>query len=343
LTSNPSVTVFGAYGHTGRFIVAELLRHGFNPILSGRDGARLQAAAAGRAGAEIRRASIDDTESLDHALRGAAAVINCAGPFSLTASPVIEAALRTGTPYLDVMAEPDIAEATFDGYADRASAKGIIVAPALGFYGGLCDLLATAAMADWSQADEITLAYALSSWKPTRGTRVTIEVAEERRGGRRLGFENGRLELREGEAPITDWTFRAPIGRKPVVAEFTTADSVTMSRHLKADAIREYMTLAPLKDLSDPDEAPPRAVDASGRSAQTFMLEAVVRRAGIERRAVATGRDIYAFTAPLVVEAARRVIANPGRRSGVLAAGQLSDARDFLEALSPEPLSLEFG
>ncbi|MEU7900623.1 hypothetical protein AB0B45_48325 [Nonomuraea sp. NPDC049152] len=33
-----TVTVFGAYGHTGRFAVAELLERGFVPVLAGRDG-----------------------------------------------------------------------------------------------------------------------------------------------------------------------------------------------------------------------------------------------------------------------------------------------------------------
>ena len=38
--------VYGATGHTGRFVVAELLERGFTPVLSGRDGARLESLAA---------------------------------------------------------------------------------------------------------------------------------------------------------------------------------------------------------------------------------------------------------------------------------------------------------
>ncbi|MGI8780802.1 MAG: hypothetical protein ACR2L8_11695, partial [Solirubrobacteraceae bacterium] len=41
-----------------------------------------------------------------------------------------------------------------------------------------------------------------------------------------------------------------PIGTQTVIAEFPTADSVTISRHVKTPEIRTYMTLAPLKDLS---------------------------------------------------------------------------------------------
>lgn len=39
--SGQTVAVFGAYGHTGRFVVAQLLERGFVPVLSGRDAGRL--------------------------------------------------------------------------------------------------------------------------------------------------------------------------------------------------------------------------------------------------------------------------------------------------------------
>ena len=341
MTSNRTVAVFGGYGHTGAFIVAQLLRKGLRPILSGRDIHKLKTIAEAHGGLETRVASIDDPLSLDQAIDGATAVINCAGPFSVTSVPVIDAALRARMPYLDVVAEPDIAAATFERYADRARDAGVAIVPAAGFYGGLGDLLSTAAMGEWLQADEITLAYALNSWKPTLGTRATIKTAEERRGGRRLVFSGGRLELRADSAPTLEWTFPKPIGTQPVAAEFTTADSVTMSRHLAVKEIREYMTLAPLKDLSDPDLSPPSAVYASGHSAQTFLIEAVVRSDGAERRAIASGRDIYAITAPLVVEAAQRLLASGASVSGVVAVGELADARDFLKALSSEHFNAE--
>ena len=50
-------------------------------------------------------ASVDDPASLDRAISGAAAVINCAGPFMDTAAPLIEAAIRGRIHYLDVTAE----------------------------------------------------------------------------------------------------------------------------------------------------------------------------------------------------------------------------------------------
>ncbi len=86
MTPNRSVTVFGAYG-PGRFVVSELRSRGWTPIVSGRDPDKLKASGAVHPGLEMRAGSVDDAASLDRALGGAAAVINCAGPFARTAAP----------------------------------------------------------------------------------------------------------------------------------------------------------------------------------------------------------------------------------------------------------------
>src|SRR5690242_7704502 len=116
--SGQPVAVFGAYGHTGRFVVAELAARGFNPVLSGRD-AQVLSGMADERGLQARVASVEDPASMDGALAGAAAVINCAGPFAATTGPVIEAALRARIPYLDVAAELEANLDTFAHYRER--------------------------------------------------------------------------------------------------------------------------------------------------------------------------------------------------------------------------------
>ena len=332
---HPTIVVYGAYGHTGRFIVAELLRRGLRPVLSGRDRERLDRLASHHGGLEVRDAAVDDAAALDRALQGATAVIHAAGPFSITSGPMIEAAQRAGASYLDVAAEPDIVESNIARYARACASAGIAFAPAMAFYGALGHLAAAAAMDDWTEADAITLACALSSWQPTEGTRATIEVAEARRHGRRLRFADGKLELRDDSAPIGTWDFPAPLGRQRVVEEFATADSLTLARRFRVPVIEQCMTLDPLKDLSQPGE--PQAVDALGRSAQTFLIEAKVRRGQQTRSAIVRGQDIYAVTAPLVVEAALRL----RHQRGLVTASDLGPAREFLNALAPHHLDWE--
>ncbi|MEV4394971.1 saccharopine dehydrogenase NADP-binding domain-containing protein [Nonomuraea sp. NPDC049607] len=330
-----TVAVYGAYGHTGRFVVAELLRRGLVPVLAGRNGDALRTLAESTPGAEVRQASADDPASLDRALDGVAAVINCAGPFAVTAAPVIEAALRAGIPYVDVAAEIEANVDTFELFAERAGASGAVIVPAMAFYGGLGDLLVTAAMGDWTGADQVHVAYGLDSWHPTTGTRVAGRVSRERRGGRRVRHAGGRLEYRDDRAPAEKWSFPEPTGTRDVVAEFSMADIVTVPSHLDVPEVRTYMTVEAAADVASPDTPAPVAADESGWSAQPFVVDVVVRSGAEERRAVARGQDIYAVTAPLAVEAVQRVLTGRTRAAGVASAGKIFDAADFLRALSP--------
>jgi hypothetical protein len=333
--SNRAVTVFGAYGHTGRFVVAELHKRGWKTILSGRDAAKLNQVAAQCPESEARVASVDDDGSLDRAMADASAVINCAGPFIDTAIPIIEAALRAGIHYFDVAAEQVAVLAVFERFSRAAKEAGVVIAPAMAFYGGLGDLLATAAMGEWSVADEILIGVALDGWKPTPGTRL----AGQRNPGRRFIFSNGRLERSDPPPPRT-WKFPAPFGQQNVVG-LSFAETITISRHLRTPQIHVYMNDAPIADIRNPDTPAPAAADETGRSSQTFLMEVIARKGAAERRAVAHGRDIYAVTAPIVVEAAHRAVNGLARTTGVVAAGEVFDARDFLSSLAPAHLSFE--
>ncbi|MET8339229.1 saccharopine dehydrogenase NADP-binding domain-containing protein [Streptosporangium canum] len=332
--SSRNVAVFGAYGHTGRFVVAELHERGYVPLLLGRDQDRLLELAQTQPGLEARQASADDPASLDRALNGAAAVINCAGPFATTAAPLVEAALRAGIPYVDVAAELEANLDTFAHFAERARAAGIVVVPAMAFFGGLGDLLVTTAMGDWTAADEAHIAYGLSSWHPTAGTLASGVVSGRRRGGRRVRYTGGRLEYHDDALPTLEWPFPAPLGLQSVMGEFTMADVVTVPSHLAVPEVRTYMTAKAAADLSAPDASAPTAVDERGRSAQTFVVDVLVRSGGTERRVVAAGQDIYAISAPLAVEAVDRILTGRTRTTGVASAGALFDAPDFLRALS---------
>lgn len=301
------VVVYGSTGHTGRFVLTELRERGFDAIPSGR-----------------QVATVDDPEGLDRALAGAAAVVNCAGPFAVTAGPLVAAARRAGIPYLDIAAEIEAIGARFsDGTATATP-----VVPAMAFYGGLGDLLVTAAMGDWTAADEALIAYGLSGWHPTAGTRLAGQVSHRRRAGRRVRFTRGELRYHDDPPVPEEWPFPEPLGRRAVIAEFSMADIVTVPSHLAIPEVRTCMAAEAARDLAAADTPPP-----AGRSDQTFMVDVLVRADGTERRATARGRDIYAVTAPLVAEAVTRVLDGRTRASGVASAGAMFDADDFLRSL----------
>ena len=335
-----NVTVYGAYGHTGRFVVAELVRRGWVPVLAGRDPEKLAALSAEYPGSGVRVASIDDPIALDRAVADSSAVINCAGPFANTAPALIEAALRANIHYLDVAAEIEANLDTLANYGDRARETGIVILPAMAFFGGLGDLLATAAVRGWPTVDQLSIAYGLNSWHPTNGTRAAGQVSRQRRNGRRIVFSKGRLEYRDGRAPTGEWTFPEPLGRKQVATEFTMADAVTIPHHIPVAELHSFMTVAAVSDLVDPATEPPLAEDDRGRSSQTFVVDLVAHSNGEQRRVSASGRDIYAVSAPLVVEALWRILDGAAKAPGVFTAGEIFDAEDFLQSLSPDYLTL---
>jgi Saccharopine dehydrogenase NADP binding domain len=334
--TKPAVAVFGAAGHTGRFVVLELLRRGIVPIAIARDLAALTAANFGGFEVSRRRASVDNVDSLDRALEGAHAVINCAGPFLETADAVAAAAVRTGIHYLDVTAEQPSVRATLNKYDIPARKAGIAVLPGIGFYGGFADLLVTAALGDWDCADMIEIMVGLDSWHPTRGTRIT----GERNTARRMVIADGQLTPVPLPAVEKDWEFGDPVGRQAVV-EVPLSEVILIERHVKTRELHTYLGSNALSDIADPATPAPKAADASGRSAQRFVVDAVVSRDGKSRRITARGRDIYAFTAPLVCEATARLLEGKFSSAGGQPPGAIFDAQEVLSALTLDPLTFE--
>jgi hypothetical protein len=322
------VAVYGATGHTGKFVVAELTRRGIGVVRIGRDAARLMESGADDP-TPWRVASIDDPAQLDAAIRGMDAVINCAGPFLDTALPVVDAALRAGIPYLDVMAEQAALLALIEQRDASARAAGVRLIPAAAFYGGLADLLVTAAADEDTPLDRVDIAIGLDSWHPTPGTRLT----GERNRARRLIQQQGRLAPVLQPAPEGVWSFPSPLGTMDVVLlPFT--EVLTVSRHLRIETIESWLALSALRDIRDPNTPAPRPHDEQGRSDQQFVVDVVIEQGGTTRRVSAMGRDIYAVSAPIIVEAAARLLGGkvaPG--GGVSSLGEIFDARDFLAAL----------
>jgi hypothetical protein len=314
--NNSIVAVVGAYGHTARFVLTQLRARGLTPIAVGRDPERL------RGLGDHRVAAIDDPAALDHAFAGVAAVVNCAGPFADTAAPVAEAALRAGAHYLDIAAEQAVAIDLLTRFDGPAREAGVVVAPSVAFYGGLGDLLATAAMGDWPAADDIQIAIALDSWLPTEGTRRTIT----RNAGRHVVYTRGGFAPPPPTPSTLTWRFPDPVGEQELT-ELSTADQVTIAHHLRTPRIAVHLNTAPLADLADPTAPEPVPVDDLGRSAQRFHVDVEVRLGGQRRRASAAGQDIYAVSGPIVATAVANVLA--GRHTGARTAGQLLTLADL--------------
>ena len=330
-TTKPVVAVFGGTGHTGRFVIAELLRRGMTPIAVARSAEALAAANFSKSEVICRQATVDDAASLDQAFHGAQAVINCAGPFVDTADAVASAALRAGMHYVDVAAEQVSASQTLEKFDEPARQAGVAVIPAMAYFGGLTDLMTTAALGEWDAVDAVDVMIGFDRWHPTLGTRNTIA----RKSVGNLMVTGGRLAEVPTPPAQKRWHFAEPVADQAVV-ELPFAEVVLIARHVKTTELHTYLTQVAVSDVLDPATPPPQAADAMGRSVQNFVVEVVVTRGKERRRAIARGRDGYAVTAPLACEAVERLLTGQFRSAGAHAPGEIFDAKAILASLGPD-------
>lgn len=329
------IVIYGAYGHTGKFIVSELHRQGYkNLILSGRDQEKLVLLNQEYPDLKIKIADIHDPKTLDNAFSGAEIIINCAGPYLDTAEPIIKSALRSGSHYIDLTAEQKPVLDIFEQFSEQAKHNKILIIPASAFYGGLADLLSTALTRDWSQIDEINVYIGLDSWHPTKGTRLT----GDRNHYKRLTFKNNRLQELEA-SPSLEWDFKNPIGIKEVVA-LPLSEIITISRHLNVNSVNTYLSQNSLSDLRNNATPEPKAIDEKNRSSQQFCVVVTATKGNSIRTITAQGQDIYAVTAPLVVEGINRILSGRIKKTGVTTMGEVYDAADFLQALDEDDIKI---
>ena len=330
------VMVYGAAGHTGRFVVEELTRRGLVPVLAGRNADRLANVAASYPGLEQRVFGVDDARTVRESLAGIDVVVNCAGPFLDTGLPLARAAVEGGTHYLDVTAEQPAVQQLYQELDLPARDAGVAVVPAMAFYGGLADLLVTTALDGGTDADAVEVAIGLDHWWPTTGTRVT----GERNTATRQVIRDGVLTPMPDPAPTGTWSYAAPLGEQAVV-QLPFSEVPVIDRHLRVGALTSYLNSAPLAELRDGSTPSPTAADETGRSAQRFVVEVVVRVGSTVRRLSASGRDIYAVTAPIVCEGVVRLLDGRRRAIGAVAPGEAFDAADVLDALAAHSAGIE--
>lgn len=120
-------------------LLDRLLAAGVEPVLAGRDPARL-ARQAQELGLAHRAFNLTDASATDMALADADVVLHAAGPFVDTGPPMMDACIRTRTHYLDLAGEwPVFAEA--ERRSPEAARAGIMLMPGVGFSVVMSDCL----------------------------------------------------------------------------------------------------------------------------------------------------------------------------------------------------------
>ncbi|HVU90014.1 MAG TPA: saccharopine dehydrogenase NADP-binding domain-containing protein [Pirellulales bacterium] len=178
--------IYGANGYTGRMIAQEAVRRGLRPVLAGRSAAAIEPLAV-RLGCPSRTFGLDDSAA-EH-LAGIRVVLHCAGPFSATARPMMDACLRAGATYLDITGEIDVIELAASRHEETRRA-GVAVIPAVGFDIVPSDCLAAQLAAALPSAQRLMLAFESSGGLSPGTAKTSLESLPH--GGRvRI---DGRIE-----------------------------------------------------------------------------------------------------------------------------------------------------
>lgn len=149
--------IYGANGYTGRLIAEEAVARGERPILAGRNRGAVEAL-ADKLNCPSQIFALDDASQVAGQLAGLSAVVHCAGPFSATARPMMDACIEAGCSYLDITGEIEVIEAGAERH-ERAKTAGIALMPAVGFDVVPTDCLAVALAAELPSATHLQLAF----------------------------------------------------------------------------------------------------------------------------------------------------------------------------------------
>ena len=180
--------LYGVTGYTGRLVVEEAVRRGLRPTVAGRDPDAVATVAA-EFGLQSKAFGLEDVSSIRDAIRGTRLVLHCAGPFSVTAEPMIEACLNEGVHYLDITGEIDVF-AYAQSRQEDARRADVVLIPGVGFDVVPSDCLAASLVEALPAATELVLAFEAAGGASPGTAKTSIEGIGK--GGRVR--RDGRLE-----------------------------------------------------------------------------------------------------------------------------------------------------
>jgi len=311
-----TVLLYGAYGYTGELVAEEAADRGVDLIVAGRNGTKTR-----RVGIQLDVESrVFDAPAAADNLDGVDTVLNCAGPFTETYEPIVDACLETGTNYLDITGELPVFEALAerDREAERA---GVCLLPGVGFDVVPTDCIAGHLHDRMQGATDLTLGFEA----PGTVSGGTLASAIEHAAGGGTVRRDGRLESVEIGAGNREIDFgngprhavRIPWGDVSTAYYTTGIRNIevytampegtarwlsllgVLSPLLELDAVTTALQWLARQFVSGPDEA-------ERASAQTFVWgEATDGERTITSRLVTP--ETYALTADAATTAVERI------------------------------------
>jgi len=334
--------IYGAYGFTGRLLVAEAVRRGHRPVLAGRDAGKL-AALATQYDLDWLALDLGYAERLNKTIERFTLVFHTAGPFVHTSEPMVQACLYGRAHYLDITGEIPVFENTF-AHDAAARERGIVLMSGAGYDIVPSDCLARYVADKVPDATHLeTALVALAD--VTSGTVKSGLVNANQYPGGSLTRRDGRLvaqPLGKGERQV-----RFSDGRRRSVTPFPWGDLVTAYHTTGIPNITSYLALPSLPGMRLVSRP---ALKLLGRKAVQRLAEraATLLFSGPSAEAQRTGRtylwaraagadgaaeawletgEVYRFTALAGIQLVERILDAAKRREPL--AGALTPGGAF--------------
>jgi len=169
---NKTWMIYGANGYTGQLAARLAHELGETPILAGRNRTHIEPLAT-ELGFETRVFDLLNADEVARNLEDVSAVLHCAGPFSATSRPMLDACIESKTHYLDITGEIAVFESIFARDAELWRAN-IVAIPGVGMDVTPTDCLAAMLKRELPTATHLKLALNWRNAKLSPGTAKTM-------------------------------------------------------------------------------------------------------------------------------------------------------------------------
>ncbi len=315
-----NLLIYGAYGYTGELIARRAVEKGYFPLLGGRDREKLR-----RLAHELQvhyvAFDLNDTPALNRVLSEYDLVLNCAGPFSKTVRPLVEACLRNKVHYIDITGEIEVFEylASKDAEAKETS---IVLMPGTGFDVVPTDCLAAFLKTKMPDATQLELAIS-GVGSISRGTALTmlenihrpgmirkegklteVPVAYKTRRIPFLKYDRMAVTIPWGDVSTAWYSTGIPNVKVYAAVNEKTLRYMKASRYigwlLKTKPVQRYLHNQISQTVKGPDEK-------KRTTAQTYIWGEVKNAVGLTATARLETPEPYHLTAITALAAAERV------------------------------------
>lgn len=350
---NKAWMIYGANGYTGELIAREAVSRGLGPVLAGRNVSKV-ATLAQELGLKHRSFGLEQPAATAKGIEGMALVLHCAGPFSATARPMMEACLTTGVHYLDITGEIPVFELAY-ALHERAQKARILLCPGVGFDVVPTDCLAVALQRALPDATRLALGFDSRGGMSPGTARTSVEGlaagGRVRREGRLLtvplAWRTRRIDFGDGEklAMTIPWGDVATAWHStgiPDIEVYLPASPRLVTRLKRLNWIRPLLGLAPVQRwLKQRIGRTVKGPDAAQRArTPTFVWGEAGNAAG----AVVTGRirvaNGYDVTSSAAVGIVAQLLKQPPV-SGYRTAAQLVGAEFVAGLPGSSPITIE--